>query len=101
MTVDLTKITTRLDLLDDETRKALEAHGGPWETWSGARHGWITTHQPAWFDHCVYRVKSQPPKPREWWLCGGYIHHTKDNAEDWARSHRGEAEIIHVREVLK
>ena len=98
--MDLTKITTPFGLLDVETQEALKAHGGPYEVFMGNPAEWREAAL-VWASALVARVKPQPPKPREWWMCGGYIHHTKYNAEAWARSHPGEAEIIHVREVIE
>ena len=51
---DLTKITTPYGLLDDGTKEALEAHGGPYEVW-GAYSGW-TEKAPKWYKEDVYRV---------------------------------------------
>ena len=54
---DLTKITTPLALLDDETREALKAHGGPyeiWESWPVAKFKPI--QEPSWSLSGVYRV---------------------------------------------
>lgn len=55
---DLTKLTEAFGLLDDETREALKAHGGPYE--------WLTTYGE-WQDAYeirtagfVYRVKHVP-----------------------------------------
>lgn len=65
--MDLTAIKTPFGLLDDATREALKAHGGPWEIWSGAV--WDEPSYPGRFDGWyTYRVKPQPPKPREWLL---------------------------------
>ena len=65
--MDLTAITTPFGLLDDATREALKSHGGPYEIWS--RNGWIDVW-PEFDRTCAYRVKPQPPKPREWWIKG-------------------------------
>ncbi len=64
--VDLTAITTPLGLLDEATREALIAHGGPYEKY--VEQGWEEITWPAWNSSTVYRVKQQPPKPREWWM---------------------------------
>lgn len=64
---DLTAITTPFGLLDADTQAALKAHGGPYEWWHGV--DWFTSERrPAWAGHFVYRVKPQPPKPREIWM---------------------------------
>jgi hypothetical protein len=56
---DLTKLTEAFCLLDDETRKALEAHGGPYEwlkiydgEWGDAPKGFVAGY--------IYRVKHVP-----------------------------------------
>lgn len=53
-----------------------------------------------------YRIKPEPPKPREWWwaehpsgTCGG-MYPTKEEAERWREIWGGDMKIIHVREVL-
>ncbi len=71
-TPDLTKLTTPYGLLDDATREALKAHGGPYECWEGREWREVP---PSWFGEWVYRVKPQPPKPRELWL---RINHNGD-----------------------
>jgi hypothetical protein len=59
--MDLTQITTPFGLLDEETRAALQSHGGPWEYFSV--HGaWEPSVTPQWHAHCAYRVKPQQPK---------------------------------------
>lgn len=76
---DLTKITTPFGLLDDETQKALKAHGGPYE-WYASIDGWIEW-SPNWDYPNTYRVKPSPPKPRECWSYGAHIHDTLAAAE--------------------
>lgn len=70
-TPDLTKITTPFGLLDETTRKALRECGGPYE-WLELNGEWVTLHlaDPAFYLGRAYRLKAQPPKPREWWLKG-------------------------------
>lgn len=48
-----------------------------------------------------YRIKPEPPKPREWWLVPGVdmIKETKKEAQ-LAADLAGLTEVIHVREVL-
>ncbi len=101
---DLTAITTPYGLLDDATREALKAHGGPYERWDGGF--WVTCGiNPDW-TRDVYRVKPQPPKPREWW-CLLDAKRDKRIPFAWSTSREGaadmlgsdSAEIIHVREV--
>jgi hypothetical protein len=95
--IDLTRITTPFGLLDEETQAALKAHGGPYEIWVGEWQDWS---DPEWQGSSyAFRVKPQPPKPREWWIVGG--------CEAWESEALARhsaplgAEIIHVREVLK
>lgn len=68
MKIDLTAITTPFGLLDDATREALKAHGGPYEVWFQDPSRWEEWESPSWSNSIVYRVKPSPPKPREWWL---------------------------------
>lgn len=65
---DLTKITTPFGLLDEETQDALMAHGGPYEYWASIGKWSDVRLNPAWGVATTYRVKPQPPKPREWWI---------------------------------
>ncbi len=105
MTVDLTKITTPFGLLDAETQEALKAHGGPYECYYGE---WEGLDWPAWDWRTTYRVKPQPPKPRECWVVyhgasgdpWGGAYPTEDEAIAVASKHN-KAAIIHMREVLK
>ena len=98
MTQDLTKINVPFGLLDAETQEALRAHGGPYECWFVEE--WVEVDPPAWDYIRVYRVKPQPPKPREWWLCrdektepfSAWDHCPADDV--WS-------EVIHVREALE
>ena len=64
---DLTKITTQLALLDDETREALKAHGGPyeyWEYWPVAKFKPI--QEPSWSLSGVYRVAPDTKDTINW-----------------------------------
>ena len=102
---DLTKVNVPFGLLDEATREALKAHGGPYEWWHGV--GWFTSEQgPSWDRHFVYRVKSKPPKPREWWCLmdtarGKAIPYAWSTSREDAMGILGASscEIIHVREV--
>lgn len=104
MTQDLTKITTPFGLLDKETQEALRAHGGPyeWLNWGGS---WEETDPPHWSLCYAYRVKPQPPKPREWWIYWRESHGAwlVSNTEEYAveRHESDRSPIIHVREVLE
>lgn len=92
---DLTAITTPFGLLDKETQDALLAHGGPYEIWRGSH--WVEC-DPAWDKCYAYRVKPQPPKPREWWIRQGdesVIPYCEDTDGSFARN-----KFIHVREVM-
>jgi hypothetical protein len=99
---DLTEVNVPFGLLDAETQAALKAHGGPYQLWEGTH--WATRSDKPVFDGWyTYRVKPQPPKPREWWLtsCGGYLHTFADlAAAETYRDCNRNVSIIHVREVL-
>ena len=64
---DLTKITEAFCFLDAETQAAMKSHGGPYELLDGYG-AWMDASDPAWVPGYTYRVKPQPPKPREWWI---------------------------------
>ncbi len=93
--MDLTAITTPYGLLDDATREALKAHGGPYEFWHGSKGFFEAAGTPVWDAVFVYRVKPQPPKPREWWIVldgvGGFALAWEPNAP--------QGPVVHVREV--
>ena len=91
--VDLTKITTPYGLLDEATQKALRDHDGPWEYYHYPE-SWVNTDNPMWQGGTVYRVKPQPPKPREWW-----VHPTKGWSISFRGGDRRDTEWVHVREV--
>lgn len=95
---DLTKIITPFGLLDKETQDALIAHGGPWE-YFGDDEEWHTETIQTWCSGTTYRVKPQPPKPREWW-----VNYDNDLVLIYQPDDDGsfrEAGYIHVREVLE
>ena len=94
---DLTAITTPFGLLDEATREALKAHGGPYEWWHSVSWRDFGDETPGWLGNVVYRVKPQPPKPREWWLTGGCAWDTLDEA---MRALNGNGVPVLVREVL-
>ena len=96
---DLTKITTPFGLLDEETQDALMAHGGPYEYWASIGEWSDVRLNPAWGVATTYRVKSLPPKPREWWI--NYdndlvLRYQPDNDGSFKKGG-----YIHVREVLE
>ena len=97
---DLTKLTTPYGLLDDATREALKAHGGPYEMYD--ERGWRDISNPRFAGGNTYRVKPSPPKPREWWV-NVYPDRMGDTAyrspEDADKHTHGRSHIIHVREV--
>ena len=103
--MDLTKIREPFGLLDRETQLALKDHGGPyqlyncegvWQTMTEAEPSWILTH--------VYRVKPEPPKPREFWISDPKlrwaVRHYYSQEEALAAGLSLET-VIHVREVLE
>lgn len=76
---DLTKLTAAYGLLDAETQEALKAHGGPYELWRGGH--WGDKGEGEEFDTWyTYRVKPQPPKPREKWVFASWAYDDKDMA---------------------
>ena len=103
--IDLTKITTPYGLLDEATQNALREHGGPYERYSLdnewvavdslTRVGWPAT---------VYRVKSEPPKPREWWMVlaqdGTPLPYDTFTEAKIVQFGSPSDQIVHVREVL-
>ena len=101
--MDLTKITTPYGLLDADTQKALREHGGPYEEWTGEKE-WLVIERATHFrNKAVYRVKPQPPKPREWWIGfhsnGCYVLF---KAEQDGRLHGWKPDdLVRVREVLE
>jgi hypothetical protein len=109
--MDLTAITTPFGLLDDEAREALKAHGGPYEYYNEVGV-WDRVSTPRWKCDRPYRVKPQPPKPREWWINvsersnGVFVlHESREAADSGRRNGRGtivdDRKIVHVVEVLE
>jgi hypothetical protein len=103
--MDLTKITTPFGLLDEATQEALKAHGGPYEMYDGGDAGWQAMPDPSWVDTCVYRVKTSPPAPRDFWIwrnaTGAVMGlFRKPTAPEDVHFLTGD-EITHVREVLE
>lgn len=70
---------------------------------SRARDGWadILPTEDIWFCNPAsdYRVKPEPPKPREWWAYIERLHLTREAAEKDRAFFRGE--IVHVIEVRR
>ena len=100
--IDLTNITTPFALLDAATQQALQEHGGIIESYRGPVYGWQACGTIRWQGHIVYRVKPQPPNPREWWANvyntgPGNLHTTRAKADEVGG---GRIECIRVREVL-
>lgn len=101
--MDLTKITTPFGLLDEETQNALIEHAGPFEFYD-EDGDWTGISIPSWRPDVVYRVKPQPPKPREWWMVIGTTgsitgYWTYLEAEQDLEAQVGN--LIRVREVLE
>lgn len=62
---DLTKIREPLALLDEETKEALKAHGGPYQM--ADRDGWIYHDGiPAWYSRFTYRVAPTTKPSIDW-----------------------------------
>jgi hypothetical protein len=97
MTVDLTTITTPFGLLDEATQNALRECGGPWEIYTS--RGWEWIDYPSFCRRTTYRLKPQPPKPREWWMKHGYWPMPALEGDDVAYL-RSQGFIL-VREILE
>lgn len=54
----------------------------------------------SWEGECYYRVKPEPKKPREFWVCGSGCYTTEGPAIHHSKA-LGGLEVIHVREVLE
>ena len=68
----------------------------------GMAGAWDDVIHPDWdFANYNYRIKPEPPKPREWWISshGGFTAPAYPN-EASARAYPLAHEVIHVREVL-
>lgn len=72
--------------------------GGKLQAWSfpgvdGHDLGWVDITNPSWdFNRVAYRIKPEPPKPREWWIrpekwrClneGGDVYILRDDLMQW------------------
>lgn len=95
---DLTTITSAFGLLDAETQEALRAHGGPYQvfTYEGM---WDDTLEPYWQKQVTYRVKPQPPKPREWLMSASGVSIIRVDSYTNIEQYQSLG-WIHVREVL-
>ena len=78
------------------TAHALRDSGGPWEIYQSTGN-WLES-PPSWKASTTYRLKPQPPKPREWWVVGGC--EAWDNEEE-ARNYALSRDVVHVREVIE
>jgi hypothetical protein len=95
--MDLTQITTPFGLLDEATQKALRDCGRPWECYGV--DDWLLKFNPDFTGHLTYRLKPQPPKPREWW-----IHYDNSIVLNYVPDDDGSFKAggyIHVREVIE
>jgi hypothetical protein len=106
---DITKIETPLGLLDKETFDALRKHGGPYERYLGDgswQEYYLSKDEPIslFALNCILRVKSPPPKPREFWvneyLVGvSRLHSSKETADMYSEADR--IGVIRLVEVLE
>jgi hypothetical protein len=90
----------------NEMIRVLEAHrdGKPIEARqldhsTRGRHWMPVSADPTcrWmFDHFEYRIKPEPPKPREWW-----IHFISNDSADIQSDRSHCDKCIHVREVIE
>ena len=67
--------------------------------------GWCATGGDCLWLNMAYRVKPEPPKPREWWILvypDGEVSHPYDTPAEAARVASGwmRVERLHVREVF-
>lgn len=111
---DLTAITVPFGMLDEVhgpgTREAMRAHGGPYEFFNGSMFALsLSTTLENIDPGLTYRVKPQPPKPREAWTLqsGRFMYDTRDEAEKIRRDLQGEnpgldfGEVMRWREVIE
>ena len=89
-------------MTDDEIIAVVQAHKVgkviEWSYKAGTR--WQQALSPVWnFDSLDYRVKPEPPKPREFWIEErfGYVHALHNNLKPALREG---SLFTHVREVL-
>ncbi|MEY2500556.1 MAG: hypothetical protein QOI07_890 [Verrucomicrobiota bacterium] len=100
-----------MSMTHDEMIAVIQAHkdGKIIQALPGSSRGpWVDVvgNAPSWsFDAVDYRIKPEPPKPREWWVCYDYIR--LDGSLNRPRFYPvkqpflGEqVQQIHVREVL-
>lgn len=90
-----------MNMTHDEMIAVIQAHkeGKTIEACAIGYTNWrVTADPPTWNFYAMdYRVKPEPPKPKEFWLKGCYIYcnsQCRDN-DQWSVG-----PVIHVREVL-
>lgn len=71
--------------------KAIQARAG-----SSEEKDWLDVVEPGWAPHVDYRIKPEPPKPREWWLLPGTAYCSMSVVDYKPVGPMA----IHVREVL-
>ena len=77
---DLTKLTTPLGLLDDETRERLKAHGGPYYFWT-PEHGWSEAiADPSTEDPSLEWDSRSDMHPAERIWCPEYVYRVYPNS---------------------
>lgn len=85
------------------TAQALLDSGGPWELYENRE--WLPITSTPYSASLAYRLKPQPPKPREFWLFWSESRFEwlmATNREYAEERHQSEAfKIIHVREVIE
>ena len=92
---DLTKITTPFALLDDETREALKAHGGPYEYWGFSAAEWLISKRPRWATGIIYRVAPGTKDSINWdHVSGKFICMARD-ANGWAYVYTAKPKTAH------
>jgi hypothetical protein len=96
-------------MTDDQILEVVQArkNGKQIEILYDTRHGytyetWITTDIDSWdFLNHDYRVKPEPPKPREFWLCKYNSSPTDYSVWSHPVKQYNADEVIHVQEVLE
>lgn len=70
-----------------------------------SRDRWHHDPNPVWNELYSYRIKPEPPKPREWWqvMQNGFslgVYECENDALNFRFRNNLDAIVIHVREVL-
>lgn len=94
-------------MTDQQIIEIVQAHidGKPIEICTkgqGKDEKWYDIVNPKWdFQHCDYRVKQEPRKPREWWVEVPVDGSIGRLFQFHAQLTQGGGELVRVREVLE